>query len=127
MKNNNFSKGFHDHLSYYIENDISPVHQNISNLKNHFDRRGFLYDNLGINQHMINNSKILELVEFLAETFGDDPCRLYRQPTLIQIAHLVQPSITALGTSNTDSRRRRQQKVYLIKTGSRHRPPLVKR
>jgi len=76
---------------------------------------------------LINNSKILELVEFLAETFGDDPCRLYRQPTLIQIAHLVQPSITALGTSNTDSRRRRQQKVYLIKTGSRHRPPLVKR
>lgn len=60
MINNNFSKGFHDHLSYYIENDISPVHQNISNLKKHFDRRGFLYDNLGINQQMINNSKIFE-------------------------------------------------------------------
>ena len=60
MKNNNFSKGYHDHLSYYIENDISPVHQNISNLRNHFDRRSFLYDSLGVNRLMINNSKIFE-------------------------------------------------------------------
>ena len=169
---------------------------------------------------LINNSKILKFVEFLVEISGDDPCRVYRQPTLIQIAHLiqparamyfrneidsqpsicfsephiylyykinntgrcfeeinfeggfetailaittrpsstkssihaascialmigstnirpskpcyfsvhqmVQPSITALGTSNTASRRRCLQRGYLIETGSRHRPPPVK-
>jgi len=39
-------------------------------------------------RELINNSKTLEFVEFLAETSGDDPCPVYRQPTLIQIAHL---------------------------------------
>lgn len=60
MKNNKFLEGYYDHLSYYIENKISPVHQNISNLNDHYDRRNYLYDNLGINKLLIKKSIIFE-------------------------------------------------------------------
>lgn len=60
MTSNKFNAGFHDHLSYYIANQISPVHQNLKNLQNHLDRRSFLYDSLGITKLLIKNSRIFE-------------------------------------------------------------------
>jgi len=54
-------------------------------------------------RELINNSTMLEFVEFLAETSGDDPCRVYRQPTLIQIAHLIQPARAMYFRNGIDS------------------------
>ncbi|MDB4184382.1 methyltransferase domain-containing protein [Alphaproteobacteria bacterium] len=59
-KINKFQLDFYDHLKYYKKNNISPVHQNISNLKNHFQRRSFLYDSLGLSKLVIKNSIIAE-------------------------------------------------------------------
>ena len=56
FKNNN-----KDHLEFYLENSISPVHQNIKNLKKHFERRGSLYTRLGLNSNYIEKSSIVEI------------------------------------------------------------------
>ena len=54
-------------------------------------------------RELINNSKILEFVEYQAETSADDPCPVYRQPTLIQIAHLAQPAPAMYFRNRIDS------------------------
>ena len=54
-------------------------------------------------RELINNSKILEFVEFQAKTSGDHPCPVYRQQTLIQIAHLVQPAPAMYFRNGIDS------------------------
>lgn len=48
-------------LNFYIESNISPVRQNISNLGIHFKRREKLYRQLGIPIQLFSNSKILEV------------------------------------------------------------------
>lgn len=48
-------------LNFYIENNISPVKQNISNLAVHIKRREKLYRQLGIPTQLFGNSKILEI------------------------------------------------------------------
>ena len=50
-----------DHLSFYSENKISPVNQNILNLKKHFMRRSYLYNKLGISKNLISKSRVLEI------------------------------------------------------------------
>ena len=37
-----------DHLGFYLEHEISPVRQDISNLDKHMERRGSLYRYLGL-------------------------------------------------------------------------------
>lgn len=48
-------------LSYYGENEISPVRQDISNYKLHCKRRKKLYRQLGIPLLAVRNSEVLEI------------------------------------------------------------------
>jgi len=50
-----------DHLNFYKENDISPVNQDITNLKIHFERRNSLYRLLGLPPMLIKDKNILEV------------------------------------------------------------------
>ena len=59
MKSFNFKVT--DHLSFYSENKISPVNQNILNLKKHFMRRSYLYNKLGLSKNLISKSRVLEI------------------------------------------------------------------
>jgi len=47
-------------VDYYVSNDISPVHQDISDLARHFDRRSALYRSLGIAPLAVTGRRILE-------------------------------------------------------------------
>ncbi len=59
MKTFNFK--VQDHLAFYSENKISPVNQNILNLKKHFMRRSYLYNKLGLSKNLISKSRVLEI------------------------------------------------------------------
>lgn len=50
-----------DHLQFYMENNISPVRQNISDLAKHFDRRGSLYRYLGLPSLSFRDRNVLEV------------------------------------------------------------------
>ena len=50
-----------DHLGFYLEHAISPVHQDISNLSRHMERRNSLYRYLGLPRGYITGKKILEV------------------------------------------------------------------
>jgi 2-polyprenyl-3-methyl-5-hydroxy-6-metoxy-1,4-benzoquinol methylase len=50
-----------DHLEYYLENEISPVRQDIENLNQHLDRRGALYTSIGLPELLIEGKKVLEV------------------------------------------------------------------
>ena len=50
-----------DHLGFYIEHKISPVHQNISNLSRHMERRNSLYRYLGLPSEYFRGKNILEV------------------------------------------------------------------
>ena len=50
-----------DHLQFYMENDISPVRQDIANLPRHFDRRGSLYRYLGLPKLFFRDKDVLEV------------------------------------------------------------------
>lgn len=49
------------YLEYYGEHNISPVHQNISNIEIHFERRRKLYRQCGIPMSAFKNAEILEV------------------------------------------------------------------
>ena len=49
------------HLSFYLKNKISPVKQDISNRKKHFQRRCSLYRYLGLPENFIKGKNILEV------------------------------------------------------------------
>ena len=49
------------HLSFYLENKISPVKQDLSSQRKHFDRRSSLYRYLGLPKSFIENKNILEI------------------------------------------------------------------
>ena len=49
------------HLSFYLKNKISPVKQDISSRKKHFQRRGSLYRYLGLHENFIKDKNILEV------------------------------------------------------------------
>tara|TARA_B100000315_G_scaffold156409_1_gene144937 strand:- start:1278 stop:2456 length:1179 start_codon:yes stop_codon:yes gene_type:complete len=53
--------GSNDHLGFYLEHEISPVHQNISNLSKHMERRNSLYRYLGLPKGYFSGKKILEV------------------------------------------------------------------
>ena len=55
------NKKFIDHLNFYLSNSVSPVRQNIKNLKNHFQRRENLYNKLSLSPLLISKSRILEV------------------------------------------------------------------
>jgi SAM-dependent methyltransferase len=50
-----------DHLKYYLENEISPVRQDVENLTQHLERRGALYTNIGLPKLLIKGKKVLEV------------------------------------------------------------------
>lgn len=50
-----------DHLKYYIQHNISPVGQDITNKKNHFQRREALYNQLGLTKKYLSGLEILEV------------------------------------------------------------------
>ncbi len=50
-----------DHLSFYLENEISPVRQDISNLSKHLERRSSLYRYLGLPNEYFKGKNILEV------------------------------------------------------------------
>lgn len=49
------------YIDFYSENKISPVSQDISDLKSHFTRREALYRHLGIVPSLLKEKKILEI------------------------------------------------------------------
>ena len=49
------------HLAFYEELGVSPVHQDISDLGQHIDRRRSLYRSLGVLPVLINNARVLEV------------------------------------------------------------------
>ena len=53
--------GLNDHLGFYLKHQISPVHQNISNLTKHMERRNSLYRYLGLPKGYFSGKKILEV------------------------------------------------------------------
>jgi hypothetical protein len=50
-----------DHLEFYLENNISPVRQNISDLGKHLERRSSLYQQLGLPSMTFQGKNILEV------------------------------------------------------------------
>jgi hypothetical protein len=52
---------FQDHLQFYLENRISPVRQDISDLQKHLARRSTLYRRLGLPPRHISGSRVLEV------------------------------------------------------------------
>jgi SAM-dependent methyltransferase len=50
-----------DHLEYYLENEISPVRQDVENLNQHLDRREALYTSIGLPKLMIEGKTVLEV------------------------------------------------------------------
>lgn len=50
-----------DFVSYYGQNQISPVSQDISDLDLHFKRRANLYEMLGIDTALFAGKQILEV------------------------------------------------------------------
>lgn len=50
-----------DHLQFYLENKISPVRQDVSNLKKHLERRRSLYRYLGIIPLLVEGRAVLEV------------------------------------------------------------------
>ncbi len=50
-----------DHLEFYLQHNISPVRQDISDLSKHFERRGSLYRYLGVPKLLIEHKDILEV------------------------------------------------------------------
>ena len=50
-----------DHLEFYLLHGITPVHQNISNLSIHMERRNSLYRYLGLPSSYFMGKKILEV------------------------------------------------------------------
>lgn len=48
-------------LDHYINNQITPVKQDISNIKQHFSRRSSLYKSLGLPPIFFKNKKVLEV------------------------------------------------------------------
>lgn len=57
-KNNNYKS---EYLEHYMQHNISPVRQNISNIKKHFFRRTMLYRMLGLLPSSFSNKKVLEV------------------------------------------------------------------
>ncbi|SVE28106.1 uncharacterized protein METZ01_LOCUS480960, partial [marine metagenome] len=49
------------HLDYYLEKNISPVEQDISDFGRHLDRREALYRSLGIYSNAIKGKRVLEV------------------------------------------------------------------
>jgi hypothetical protein len=52
---------FQDHLEFYLENRISPVRQDISDLQKHLERRSTLYRRLGVPARHITGNRVLEV------------------------------------------------------------------
>jgi hypothetical protein len=50
-----------DHLQFYMEHNISPVSQDITDLSKHFDRRGSLYRYLGLPKTFFLGKEVLEV------------------------------------------------------------------
>ncbi len=50
-----------DHLGFYLQHNISPVRQDISDLTKHLQRRGNLYRSLGMNELAFAGSRVLEV------------------------------------------------------------------
>ncbi len=57
----NKAKRSQNHLDFYLEHGISPVHQDISNISTHIERRNSLYRYLGLASGYFNGKKILEV------------------------------------------------------------------
>lgn len=49
------------HLAFYKELGVSPVHQDISDIDRHLDRRRSLYRSLGVLPTLIRNARVLEV------------------------------------------------------------------
>lgn len=49
------------HLAFYKELGVSPVHQDISDIGKHLDRRCSLYRSLGVLPSLIRNARVLEV------------------------------------------------------------------
>jgi len=50
-----------DHLAFYLEHGISPVHQDITDLRRHLERRGSLYRRLGMPAMAFEGRTVLEV------------------------------------------------------------------
>lgn len=77
-------------LEYYRREGISPVHQNISNLKKHFQIRASLYRLLGLVPSFFNGKDILEIGP------GSGHNSIYIATLLPKTYDLVEPNPTAL-------------------------------
>jgi len=50
-----------DHLAFYMENNISPVRQNIDDIQKHLERRSSLYQKIGAPSILFRDKNILEV------------------------------------------------------------------
>jgi SAM-dependent methyltransferase len=78
-----------DHLEYYLENEISPVRQNIENLNQHLDRRESLYTSIGLPKLLIEGKKVLEVGP------GSGHNSLYVSSCSPQLYDLLEPNKSA--------------------------------
>ena len=58
---NHIMKAPQTHLAFYKELGVSPVHQDISDLGQHIDRRRSLYRSLGVLPKLIHKARVLEV------------------------------------------------------------------
>ena len=78
-----------DHLEYYLEHSISPVRQDVENLKQHLERRGALYTSIGLPELMIKGKKVLEVGP------GSGHNSLYVSSCIPQLYDLLEPNKSA--------------------------------
>ena len=83
------TKKIFDHLEYYLEHSISPVRQDVENLKQHLERRGALYTSIGLPELMIKGKKVLEVGP------GSGHNSLYVSSCIPQLYDLLEPNKSA--------------------------------
>ena len=50
-----------EHLDYYLDKNLSPVEQDLSDFRRHLDRREALYRSLGLHSNAIKGKRVLEV------------------------------------------------------------------
>ena len=77
-------------LNFYIEQKISPVHQDLTNLERHFQVRGSLYTKLGLPSKFITDKSILEVGA------GSGHNSLYTASQSPKFYHICEPNPVAV-------------------------------
>ena len=73
-----------EHLEYYLKNKISPVEQDLADLKKHLDRRESLYRFLGVPSIFVKDKRVLEVGPGTGQNSIHLACSLPKELVLVE-------------------------------------------